>query len=57
MSDGKIGVEYKIAVDGADVFAYTGDGTLKDDAVTGDFVFTVSPEDGDSVALNVGVKD
>lgn len=57
VSDGKIGLDYKIAVDGADVFSFAGDGTLEVDAVTGDFVFTVSSEDGNSVVLNVGVKD
>lgn len=57
VADGKMGVEYKVTENGQDVLCFEGTGTFKKDAVTGDFTFTASEEDGDSVEVYITAED
>lgn len=57
VAGGKIGVEYKANVNGQDVLCFEGAGTLKEDAVTGDFTFSASGEDGESVEIYITAED
>lgn len=57
VADGKMGVEYKATVNDLDYLCFEGAGTLKDDAVTGEFSFTATEENEDSVTVNISTKD